>query len=167
MKKTLKNESNHDSKKQQGSQLQNNKSCKTAKFNRKVQDDSTELLLDLEPRTPLVERVKKTLAEVEAEWAEELEEYRRSAKGEEDIWENYRQMTEEQRAKVDEAFDELGKILESYDKWSKDLDEWLAENDPDYDSEEDWYTQLQQEDERQREEWDRELLENGMLAEEE
>ena len=166
MKKNV-SESNLDSKKQQRSQLKNNDVCKTAKFNKKVQDDSTEHQFEWELRTPLVERVKATLAEVEAEWAEELEEYRRSAKGEKDIWENYRQMTEEQRAKVDEAFDELGKILESYDKWSKDLDEWLAENDPDYDSEEDWETQLRLEDERQREEWDRELLENGMLAEEE
>ena len=160
-------ESNLDSKKHQRSQLKNNVVCKTARFNRKVQDVPTEQQFEWELRTPLVDRVKATLAEVEAEWAEELKEYRESAKDEEDIWENYRQMSEEQRAKVDEAFDELGKILDEYDKWSKDLDEWLAENDPDYDSEEDWYTQLQQEDERQREEWDRELLENGMLAEEE
>lgn len=166
MKKTLKNESNHDSKKQQGSQLQNNKSCKTAKFNRKVQDDSTELLLDLEPRTPLVERVKKTLAEVEAEWAEELKEYRRSAKGKEDFWENYTLMSEAQRKKVDEAFDELGEILDEYDKWSKDLDDWLAENDPDY-PEEDWEIKQLLEEERQREEWDKELEENGMFADEE
>lgn len=166
MKKTLKNESNHDSKKQQGSQLQNNKSCKTAKFNRKVQDDSTELLLDLEPRTPLVERVKKTLAEVEAEWAEELKEYRRSAKGKEDFWENYTLMSEAQRKKVDEAFDELGEILDEYDKWSKDLDDWLAENDPDY-PEEDWEIKQLLEEERQREEWDKELEKNGMFADEE
>lgn len=166
MKKTLKNESNHDSKKQQGSQLQNNKSCKTAKFNRKVQDDSTELLLDLESRTPLVERVKKTLAEVEAEWAEELKEYRRSAKGKEDFWENYTLMSEAQRAEVDEAFDELGEILDEYDKWSKDLDDWLAENDPDY-PEEDWEIKQLLEEERQREEWDKELEENGMFADEE
>lgn len=165
MKKTLKNESNHDSKKQQGSQLQNNKSCKTAKFNRKVQDDSTELLLDLESRTPLVERVKKTLAEVEAEWAEELKEYRRSAKGKEDFWENYTLMSEAQRKKVDEAFDELGEILDEYDKWSKDLDDWLAENDPDY-PEEDWEIKQLLEEERQREEWDKELEENGMFADE-
>lgn len=166
MKKTLKNESNHDSKKQQGSQLQNNKSCKTAKFNRKVQDDSTELLLDLEPRTPLVERVKKTLAEVEAEWAEELKEYRRSAKGKEDFWDKYKHASEEQRAEVDKAFDELGEILDEYDKWSKDLDDWLAENDPDY-PEEDWEIKQLLEEERQREEWDKELEENGMFAEEE
>ena len=166
MKKTLKNESNHDSKKQQGSQLQNNKSCKTAKFNRKVQDDSTELLLDLESRTPLVERVKKTLAEVEAEWAEELKEYRRSAKGKEDFWENYTLMSEAQRKKVDEAFDELGEILDEYDKWSKDLDDWLAENDPDY-PEEDWEIKQLLEEERQREEWDKELEKNGMFADEE
>ena len=165
MKKTLKNESNHDSKKQQGSQLQNNKSCKTAKFNRKVQDDSTELLLDLESRTPLVERVKKTLAEVEAEWAEELKEYRRSAKGKEDFWENYTLMSEAQRKKVDEAFDELGEILDEYDKWSKDLDDWLAENDPDY-PEEDWEIKQLLEEERQREEWDKELEKNGMFADE-
>lgn len=166
MKKTLKNESNHDSKKQQGSQLQNNKSCKTAKFNRKVQDDSTELLLDLELRTPLVERVKKTLAEVEAEWAEELKEYRRSAKGKEDFWENYTLMSEAQRAEVDKAFDELGEILDEYDKWSKDLDDWLAENDPDY-PEEDWKIKQLLEEERQREEWDKELEKNGMFADEE
>ncbi len=166
MKKTLKNESNHDSKKQQGSQLQNNKSCKTAKLNRKVQDDSTELLLDLESRPPLVERVKKTLAEVEAEWAEELEEYRRSAKGKKDIWDKYKHASEEQRAEVDKAFDELGEILDEYDKWSKDLDDWLAENDPDYDLDEDWEIEQQLEDERQREEWDKELEENGMFADE-
>jgi hypothetical protein len=166
MKKNV-SESNLDSKKQQRSQLKNNDVCKTAKFNKKVQDDSTELLLDLEPRTPLVERVKKTLAEVEAEWAEELKEYRRSAKGKEDFWENYTLMSEAQRKKVDEAFDELGEILDEYDKWSKDLDDWLAENDPDYDLDEDWEIEQQLEEERQREEWDKELEENGMFAEEE
>lgn len=165
MKKNV-SESNLDSKKQQRSQLKNNDVCKTAKFNRKVQDDSTELLLDLEPRTPLVERVKKTLAEVEAEWAEELKEYRRSAKGKEDFWENYTLMSEAQRKKVDEAFDELGEILDEYDKWSKDLDDWLAENDPDYDLDEDWEIEQQLEEERQREEWDKELEENGMFADE-
>ena len=166
MKKNV-SESNLDSKKQQRSQLKNNDVCKTAKFNRKVQDDSTELLLDLEPRTPLVERVKKTLAEVEAEWAEELKEYRRSAKGKKDIWDKYKHASEEQRAEVDKAFDELGEILDEYDKWSKDLDDWLAENDPDYDLDEDWEIEQQLEEERQREEWDKELEENGMFADEE
>ena len=165
MKKNV-SESNLDSKKQQLSQLKNNDVCKTAKFNKKVQDDSTEHQFEWELRTPLVERVKATLAEVEAEWAEELKEYRRSAKGKEDFWENYTLMSEAQRAKVDEAFDELGKILESYDKWSKDLDDWLAENDPDY-PEEDWEIKQLLEEERQREEWDKELEENGMFADEE
>lgn len=165
MKKLL-SESNSDSKKVRGSKLQNPKNCKTAKLNRKVQDDSSELQLELESRPPLVERVKAMLAEVEAEWAEELEEYRRSAKGKKDIWENYKQMSEEQRAEVDKAFDELGEILDEYDKWSKDLDDWLAENDPDYDLDEDWEIEQQLEEERQREEWDKELEENGMFADE-
>lgn len=165
--KKLFSESNSDSKKVRGSQLQPPKNCKTAKLNRKVQDDSSELLLELESRPPLVERVKATLAEVEAEWAEELEEYRRSAKGKTDIWEKYRHASEEQRAEVDKAFDELGEILDKYDKWSKDLDDWLAENDPDYDLDEDWEIEQQLEEERQREEWDKELEENGMFAEEE
>ena len=166
MKREKSSESNSDSKKVRGSQLQNPKNCKTAKLNRKVQDDSTELLLELESRPPLVERVKATLAEVEAEWAEELKEYRKSANGKEDIWENYKQMGEAQRAEVDKAFDELGEILDEYDKWSKDLDDWLAENDPDYDLDEDWEIEQQLEDERQREEWDKELEENGMFADE-
>ena len=146
--------------------MQNPKSCKTAKLNRKVQDDSSELQLELESRPPLVERVKAMLAEVEAEWAEELKEYRKSANGKEDIWENYKQMSEAQRAEVDKAFDELGEILDEYDKWSKDLDDWLAENDPDYDLDEDWEIEQQLEEERQREEWDKELEENGMFADE-
>ena len=158
--------SNSDSKKVRGSKLQNPKNCKTAKLNRKVQDDSSELQLELESRPPLVERVKATLAEVKAEWAEELKEYRKSANGKEDIWENYKQMSEEQRAEVDKAFDELGEILDEYDKWSKDLDDWLAENDPDYDLDEDWEIEQQLEEERQREEWDKELEENGMFADE-
>ncbi len=164
--KKLFSESNSDSKKVRGSQLQNPKNCKTAKLNRKVQDDSSELLLELESRPPLVERVKATLAEVEAEWAEELKEYRKSANGKEDIWENYERMSEAQRAEVDKAFDELGEILDEYDKWSKDLDDWLAENDPDYDLDEDWEIEQQLEEERQREEWDKELEENGMFADE-
>ena len=45
--------------------LKNNDVCKTAKFNKKVQDDSTEHQFEWELRTPLVERVKATLAEVE------------------------------------------------------------------------------------------------------
>lgn len=166
MKKFNENESNSDSKKVRGSQLQNPKNCKTAKSNRKVQDDSSKLQLELESRPPLVERVKAMLAEVEAEWAEELEEYRRSAKGKKDIWEKYRYASEEQRAEVDKAFDELGEILDEYDKWSKDLDDWLAENDPDYDLDEDWEIEQQLEEERQREEWDKELEENGMFADE-
>jgi len=164
--KKLFSESNTDSKKVRGSQLQNPKNCNTAKLNRKVQDDSSELQLELESRPPLVERVKAMLAEVEAEWAEELEEYRRSAKGKKDIWENYKQMSEAQLAEVDKAFDELGEILDEYDKWSKDLDDWLAENDPDYDLDEDWEIEQQLEEERQREEWDKELEENGMFADE-
>ncbi len=163
--KKLFSESNSDSKKVRGSQLQNPKNCKTAKLNRKVQDDSSELLLELESRPPLVERVKATLAEVEAEWAEELKEYHKSANGKEDLWENYKQMSESQRAEVDKAFDELGEILDEYDKWSKDLDDWLAENDPDY-LEDDWITKQQLEEELQREEWDKELEENGMFADE-
>ena len=146
--------------------MQNPKNCKTAKSNRKVQDDSSKLQLELESRPPLVERVKAMLAEVEAEWAEELEEYRRSAKGKKDIWEKYRYASEEQRAEVDKAFDELGEILDKYDKWSKDLDDWLAENDQDYDLDEDWEIEQQLEEERQREEWDKELEENGMFADE-
>ena len=63
------------------------------------------------------------------------------------------------------AFDELGEILDEYDKWSKDLDDWLAENDPDY-PEDDWEIEQQLEEERQREEWDKELEENGMFADE-
>ena len=164
MKKLL-SESNSDSKKVRGSQMQNPKNCNTAKLNRKVQDDSSELQFELESRPPLVERVKATLAEVEAEWAEELKEYRKSANGKEDIWENYEQMSEAQRAEVDKAFDELGEILDEYDKWSKDLDDWLAENDPDY-PEDDWITKQQLEEELQREEWDKELEENGMFADE-
>lgn len=163
--KKLFSESNSDSKKVRGSQLQNPKNCKTAKLNRKVQDDSSELLLELESRPPLVERVKATLAEVEAEWAEELKEYRKSANGKEDIWENYERMSEAQRTEVDKAFDELGEILDEYDKWSKDLDDWLAENDPDY-PEDDWITKQQLEEELQREKWDKELEENGMFADE-
>ncbi|MBO7480816.1 MAG: hypothetical protein J6T63_01770 [Bacteroidales bacterium] len=112
-----------------GSLLRNPKNRKAAKLNRKVQDDSSELQLELESRPPLVERVKATLAEVEAEWAEELKEYRKSASGKEGIWENYEQMSEAQRAEVDKAFDELGEILDEYGKWSKDLDDWLAAND--------------------------------------
>lgn len=166
MKREKSSESNSDSKKVRGSKLQNPKNCKTAKLNRKVQDDSTELLLELESRPPLVERVKAMLAEVEAEWAEELDEYRRSAKGKKDIWEKYRYASEEQRAEVDKAFDELGEILDEYDKWSKDLDDWLAENDLDYDLDEDWEIEQQLEEERQREEWDKELEENGMFADE-
>ena len=166
MKREKSSESNSDSKKVRGSKLQNPKNCKTAKLNRKVQDDSSELQLELESRPPLVERVKATLAEVKAEWAEELKEYRKSANGKEDIWENYKQMSEEQRAEVDKAFDELGEILDEYDKWSKDLDDWLAENDPDYDLDEDWEIEQQLEEERQREEWDKELEENGMFADE-
>lgn len=166
MKREKSSESNSDSKKVRGSKLQNPKNCKTAKLNRKVQDDSTEQLLELESRPPLVERVKATLAEVEAEWAEELKEYHKSANGKEDLWENYKQMSEEQRAEVDKAFDELGEILDEYDKWSKDLDDWLAENDPDYDLDEDWEIEQQLEEERQREEWDKELEENGMFADE-
>lgn len=166
MKREKSSESNSDSKKVRGSKLQNPKNCKTAKLNRKVQDDSTELLLELESRPPLVERVKATLAEVEAEWAEELKEYHKSANGKEDLWENYKQMSEAQRAEVDKAFDELGEILDKYDKWSKDLDDWLAENDPDYDLDEDWEIEQQLEEERQREEWDKELEENGMFADE-
>lgn len=165
MKREKSSESNSDSKKVRGSKLQNPKNCKTAKLNRKVQDDSTELLLELESRPPLVERVKATLAEVEAEWAEELKEYHKSANGKEDLWENYKQMSEEQRAEVDKAFDELGEILDEYDKWSKDLDDWLAENDPDY-PEDDWIAKQQLEEELQREEWDKELEENGMFADE-
>lgn len=165
MKREKSSESNSDSKKVRGSKLQNPKNCKTAKSNRKVQDDSTELLLELESRPPLVERVKATLAEVEAEWAEELKEYHKSANGKEDLWENYKQMSEEQRAEVDKAFDELGEILDKYDKWSKDLDDWLAENDPDY-PEDDWIAKQQLEEELQREEWDKELEENGMFADE-
>lgn len=164
MKKLL-SESNSDSKKVRSSQMQNPKNCKTAKLNRKVQDDSSELLLELESRPPLVERVKATLAEVEAEWAEELKEYHKSANGKEDLWENYERMSEAQRAEVDKAFDELGEILDEYDKWSKDLDDWLAENDPDY-PEDDWITKQQLEEELQREEWDKELEENGMFADE-
>lgn len=165
MKREKSSESNSDSKKVRGSKLQNPKNCKTAKLNRKVQDDSTELLLELESRPPLVERVKATLAEVEAEWAEELKEYRKSANGKEDLWENYERMSEAQRAEVDKAFDELGEILDEYDKWSKDLDDWLAENDPDY-PEDDWIAKQQLEEELQREEWDKELEENGMFADE-
>ena len=75
-------------------------------------------------------------------------------------------MSEAQRAEVDKAFDELGEILDEYDKWSKDLDDWLAENDPDYDLDEDWEIEQQLEEERQREEWDKELEENGMFADE-
>ena len=164
MKKLL-SESNSDSKKVRSSQMQNPKNCKTAKLNRKVQDDSSELLLELESRPPLVERVKATLAEVEAEWAEELKEYRKSANGKEDLWENYERMSEAQRAEVDKAFDELGEILDEYDKWSKDLDDWLAENDPDY-PEDDWIAKQQLEEELQREEWNKELEENGMFADE-
>jgi len=163
--KKLFSESNSDSKKVRGSQMQNPKNCKTAKLNRKVQDDSSELLLELESRPPLVERVKATLAEVEAEWAEELKEYRKSANGKEDLWENYERMSEAQRAEVDKAFDELGEILDEYDKWSKDLDDWLAENDPDY-PEDDWIAKQQLEEELQREEWNKELEENGMFADE-
>ena len=163
--KKLFSESNSDSKKVRSSQMQNPKNCKTAKLNRKVQDDSSELLLELESRPPLVERVKATLAEVEAEWAEELKEYHKSANGKEDLWENYKQMSESQRAEVDKAFDELGEILDEYDKWSKDLDDWLAENDPDY-PEDDWITKQQLEEELQREKWDKELEENGMFADE-
>jgi len=163
--KKLFSESNSDSKKVRGSQMQNPKNCKTAKLNRKVQDDSSELLLELESRPPLVERVKATLAEVEAEWAEELKEYRKSANGKEDLWEIYKQMSEAQRAEVDKAFDELGEILDEYDKWSKDLDDWLAENDPDY-PEDDWIAKQQLEEELQREEWNKELEENGMFADE-
>ena len=163
--KKLFSESNSDSKKVRSSQMQNPKNCKTAKLNRKVQDDSSELLLELESRPPLVERVKATLAEVEAEWAEELKEYHKSANGKEDLWENYKQMSESQRAEVDKAFDELGEILDEYNKWSKDLDDWLAENDPDY-PEDDWITKQQLEEELQREKWDKELEENGMFADE-
>lgn len=166
MKKKNSSESNFGSMELCGSQLQNPKNCKTAKSNRKVQDDFSKLQLELESRPPLVERVKAMLAEVEAEWAEELEEYRRSAKGKKDIWEKYRYASEEQRAEVDKAFDELGEILDKYDKWSKDLDDWLAENDPDYDLDEDWEIEQQLEEERQREEWDKELEENGMFADE-
>ena len=74
-------------------------------------------------------------------------------------------MSEAQRAEVDKAFDELGEILDKYDKWSKDLDDWLAENDPDY-PEDDWIAKQQLEEELQREEWDKELEENGMFADE-
>ena len=64
MKREKSSESNSDSKKVRGSKLQNPKNCKTAKSNRKVQDDSTELLLELESRPPLVERVKATLGKI-------------------------------------------------------------------------------------------------------
>ena len=77
----------------------------------------------------------------------------------------YRYASEEQLAEVDKAFDELGEILDEYDKWSKDLDDWLAENDPDY-PEDDWIAKQQLEEELQREEWDKELEENGMFADE-
>ena len=149
-----------------GSQSSTPKNRKTARLNRKVQDDSSERQFEWELRMPLVERVKATLAVVEAEWAEELEEYRGSAEGKNDIWEKYKNASEEQRAEVDKAFDELGEILDKYDKWSKDLDDWLAENDPDYDLDEDWEIEQQLEEERQREEWDKELEENGMFADE-
>ena len=166
MKKKNSSEPVFGSTKVSGSQLRNPQNRKTARLNRKVQDDSSELLLELESRPPLVERVKATLAEVEAEWAEELKEYHKSANGKEDLWENYKQMSEAQRAEVDKAFDELGEILDEYDKWSKDLDDWLAENDPDY-PEENWEIERQLEEERQREEWDKELEENGMFADDE
>lgn len=166
MKKNAPLKSRNDFVKKEGSQSQNNESCTTAMLNNRTQTDADELM-QKDSLLPMVERVKATLAEVEAEWKEELKEYRKPAKGKKDIWGNYRMMSKKQRAKVDEAFDELGKLMDEYDKWSKDLDGWLKESDPDYDIlDEDWEVNQQLEEERQREQWDKELEENGMFADE-
>lgn len=219
--------SRNGSMKKVGGQSQNNKSCKTAKLNNRTQYDVDELMREWDSQPTMVERVKATLAEIEAEQQEQLKCNRKSGKVKNDIWENYMLMSDEQRANVDEAFDELGKLLKKYDEHLKeeeimdnlleeedDIDDLLEENDcvelkkediwPDYETMseeqrakcdevfaniikivkesgeqseteselddeldyENWERQQRLEEERQREEWDKELEESGMFADE-
>ena len=150
MKKKSFSESKFDSKNSSGSQSQNNENSKTAKLNNRTQDDVDEMMREWDSRPTMVERVKATLAEIEAEQQEQLQSNRKSAKRKKDIWSNYELMSEEQRAKVDEAFDELEKVLKAYDehlKADEEFDKSLEEENDIYDLlEENDYVVLDKED---------------------
>ncbi len=112
MKKKNSSESVLGSMKVSGSQLRNPQNSKTAKLNSLEQEDIDARQKEWESQTPIVERVKAMVEEIEAE--RELE---RSG------------ISKEKLAELDEIADDLERLIKEYDKHCEETDKWLAEVD--------------------------------------
>lgn len=125
MKKKNSSESVLDSMKVSGSQLRNPQNSKAAKLNSLEQEDIDARQKEWESQTPIVERVKAMVEEIEAE--RELE---RSG------------ISKEKLAELDEIADDLERLIKEYDKHCEETDKWLAEVDAEFalenDSDEDF-----------------------------
>lgn len=112
MKKKNSSESVLGSMKVSGSQLHNPQNSKAAKLNSLEQEGIDARQKEWESQTPIVERVKAMVEEIEAE--RELE---RSG------------ISKEKLAELDEIADDLERLIKEYDTHCEETDKWLAEVD--------------------------------------